>query len=134
MDLELSGRRVTPTWMRSRTREVIRSGVVAETARLFDDPNNRTTTTDYRKSEGRYSSALVAAVRCDDVFVGVHPGVSHSDHCGAAVDNQLHAIDIARVVGGEEQRGRRDLLRAAHLSPRDHGLELRLRRLVHHLR
>ena len=27
------------------------------------------------------------------------------DHCGPAVDHQLHAIDIARVVGGEEQRG-----------------------------
>jgi hypothetical protein len=60
MDLELSGRRVAATSLRSRTREVIRSGVMAETARLFDDPNNRTTTTDYRKSEGRYSSALVA--------------------------------------------------------------------------
>jgi hypothetical protein len=60
MDLELSGRRVAATSLRSRTREVIRPRVVAETARLFDDPNNRTTTTDYRKSEGRYSSALVA--------------------------------------------------------------------------
>ena len=37
------------------------------------------------------------------------------NNCRAAVDHQLHAIDIARVVRGEEQRGRRDLLRAAHL-------------------
>src|ERR1700677_631468 len=103
MDLELSGRRVAATSLRSRTREVIRSGVVAKTARLFDDPNNRTTTTDYRKSEGRYSSALVAAVRCDDVFVGVHPGVSHSDHCRGLVDHLFLEIDIAREVGGEEQ-------------------------------
>jgi hypothetical protein len=36
MDLELSGRRVAATSLRSRTREVIRSRVVAETARLFD--------------------------------------------------------------------------------------------------
>src|ERR1700677_1399273 len=27
-------------------------------------------------------------------------GAAHSDHCGAAVDHQLHAIDIARVIGG----------------------------------
>src|ERR1035441_721657 len=53
-------------------------------------------------------------------------GAACSDHCGAAVDDQLHAVDVARVVRGEEQRDRRDLLRAAHLSPRDRGLELRL--------
>src|SRR5256885_9914900 len=35
----------------------------------------------------------------------------------------------SRVVRGEEQRDRRDLLRAAHLPPRDQGLELRPRRL-----
>jgi hypothetical protein len=73
MDLELSGRRVAATSLRSRTREVIRPGVAAETARLFDDPNNRTTTTDYRKSEGRYFSALAAAVRCDDVLSAYVP-------------------------------------------------------------
>ncbi len=53
MDFELGGRTVTTTSLRSRTREVIRSGVVAETARLSDDPNNRTTKADYRKPEGR---------------------------------------------------------------------------------
>ena len=67
----------------------------ARKARLCDDPNKPTTTTNFRKSEGRYASALVAVVRCDDVFVGVRPGVWHSDHCGAAVDHQLHAVDIA---------------------------------------
>src|ERR1700761_7776060 len=51
---------------------------------------------------------------------------ARSDHCGAAVGHQLHAVDVARVVRGEEQRDRRDLLRAAHLPPRDHGFELRL--------
>ena len=57
---------------------------------------------------------------------------TNSDHCGAAVDNQLHAIDVARVVRGEEQRDRCDLLWAAHFSPRDHGLEHRLHLRGHH--
>src|SRR5689334_20255152 len=56
-----------------------------------------------------------------------------SDHCGAAVGDQFHAVDVARIVRGQEQRDRRDLLRAAHLSPRDHGLELRLHFRVHDL-
>jgi hypothetical protein len=49
----LSGRRVAATSLRSRIREFIRSGVVALKARPFDDPNKRTTKTDFRKSEGR---------------------------------------------------------------------------------
>src|SRR3954454_22423947 len=57
-------------------------------------------------------------------------GVSRSDRRGAAVGNQFHSIHVARVVRGEEQRDRRDLLGAAHLSPRDQGLELPLRLLV----
>ena len=55
-------------------------------------------------------------------YPGVRPGLRgadesapSSDHCGAAVDNQLLAVDVARVVRGEEQRDRRDLLGAAHL-------------------
>ena len=64
MDLELSGRRVAATSLRSRTCEVIRSRVVAVRAGPFDDPNNRTTTTAFRTSEGRYRTALVATVRC----------------------------------------------------------------------
>jgi hypothetical protein len=58
MGLELSGRRVATASLRSRTREVLRSEVVAEASRRFDDTNTRTTATDYRKSEGRHCSAL----------------------------------------------------------------------------
>src|SRR3954465_460212 len=59
--------------------------------------------------------------------------VGCSDRRGAAADGQLHPVHVARVVRGEEQRDRRDLLGAAHLSPRDQGFELPHRRLVEHL-
>jgi hypothetical protein len=72
MDLEMSGRRVAATSLRSRTCEVIRSWVVAETAGPFDDPNNRTTTTDHRTSEGRYECAGGHGPG-RDVFVGEIP-------------------------------------------------------------
>src|SRR6202035_4194027 len=60
----------------------------------------------------------------------VHAVVCGSDHRGAAVGDQFHHVDVAGVVGGEEQGDGRDLLGAAHLSPRDQGLERRLGRLV----
>src|SRR5581483_812150 len=58
---------------------------------------------------------------------------SPSDRRGAAVGDQLHPVHITGVVRGKEQRDRRDLLGAAHLSARDQGLELPLRLLVEQL-
>jgi hypothetical protein len=68
--------RVAATSLRSRIGEFIRSGVVGLKARLCDDPNKRTTKTDFRKPEARYSSALMAAVRARR-FVGMPAVVAH---------------------------------------------------------
>src|SRR3954464_3297810 len=56
--------------------------------------------------------------------------VGGSDGGGAAVGDQFQAVDVAGVVGGEEQGDRRDFFGAAHLSAGDEGLECGLGCLV----
>src|SRR3954462_426333 len=53
-----------------------------------------------------------------------------SDGGGAAVGDQFQAIDVAGIVGGEEQRHRGDFFGAAHLSAGNEGFELGPGRLV----
>ena len=52
------------------------------------------------------------------------------DGGGAAVGDEFHAVDVAGVVGGEEEGGGGDLVGAAHLAAGDEGLELALGGLV----
>ena len=82
-------------------------------------------------------------------FVGDQPlGQLAADHAGRAGDEDVHAVllqreaavdemrlagDVARLVGGEEQRERRDLLRRAepaHGLAVDEGLAHRFERLA----
>src|SRR5207302_5961719 len=53
-----------------------------------------------------------------------------SDGGGAAVGDQFQAVDVAGVVGGEEQGDGGDFFGAAHLSAGDEGLERGLGCLV----
>src|SRR3954451_25069025 len=53
-----------------------------------------------------------------------------SEGGGAAIGDQFQAVDVAGVVGGEEQRDGGDFLGAAHLSAGNEGLECGLGRLV----
>src|SRR5690242_16854214 len=53
---------------------------------------------------------------------GAFPVVG-SEGGGAAVGDQFQAVDVAGVVGGEEQGDRRDFLGAAHFPAGDEGLE-----------
>ena len=53
-----------------------------------------------------------------------------SDGGGAAVGDEFHAVDVAGVVGGEEEGGGGDFVGAAHLAAGDEGFELALGGLV----
>src|ERR1700726_1911819 len=66
------------------------------------------------------------SVPCGDwVVAGGYPRYSGvwSDGGGAAVGDQFQAVDVAGVVGGEEQGDGGDFFGAAHLSAGDQGLE-----------
>src|SRR3984893_16584336 len=56
--------------------------------------------------------------------------VCGSDGGGAAVGDQFQAVDVARLVGGEEQGDCGDFFGTAHLSAGDEGLERGPGRLV----
>ena len=57
-------------------------------------------------------------------------GLPGLDGGGAAVGDEFHAVDVAGVVGGEEEGGGGDFVGVAHLAAGDEGLELALGGLV----
>src|SRR3954453_15643809 len=75
---------------------------------------------------------VMLLMRCALFLCGMCPRNSwcDSDGGGTAVGNQFQSVDIAGVVGGEEQGDRGDFFGAAHLSARDEGFELGPGRLV----